>query len=440
MGGNVVILGSQWGDEGKGKVVDILTEHAKAVVRFQGGHNAGHTLVIQGRKIVLHVIPSGILRPSVLCLIGQGVVISLAHLHEEIALLEEQGIPVLERLKLSYACPIILPTHVALDKAKEASRGKNPIGTTGRGIGPCYEDKVARRGLRLGDLSDWTSFKEKLYALLDYHNFILEHYFQAPSLDPLPILSSIQALREKTLPLLVDVSDMVGQIEEDSIVFEGAQGTLLDIDSGTYPFVTSSNTIAGAACSGVGVGPNKLNSIIGIVKAYTTRVGEGPFPTELHDDMGQRLSALGHEYGSTTGRARRCGWLDLVALKKAIQLNGMTGLCLTKLDVLDKFEEIKVATAYRVNGQTVERFPFEQAMYASCEPIYETLPGWKTSTVGIQSWDKLPDNAKAYIRFIESFSGKPVDMISTGPDRHDTIVRRHPLMSSDNQRFAEERT
>jgi adenylosuccinate synthase len=429
MAKNVVVIGTQWGDEGKGKIVDLLTERAHAVVRFQGGHNAGHTLVVGGKKTVLHLIPSGILRDGVMCLIGNGVVLSLAALFEEIDMLERSGVAVRERLRVSEACPLILPHHVALDHARERKRGRQAIGTTGRGIGPAYEDKVARRGLRVADLFDPARFAEKLAEVMDYHNFALAHYFQAETVDYQRTLDEALALGERLRPLVADVPDLLERYTREgrAILFEGAQGTLLDIDHGTYPFVTSSNTVAAAAATGSGVGPDKLHYVLGITKAYTTRVGAGPFPTELNDAIGERLSQRGNEFGATTGRRRRCGWFDAVIQRRAIQLNGVTGLCLTKLDVLDGLETVRVCTAYRVEGELRETPPSGAEALARCEPVYEELPGWQASTLGVRELERLPANARRYLARLEELTGARVDIVSTGADRDETIILRHPF-------------
>jgi adenylosuccinate synthase len=427
MGKNVVVLGTQWGDEGKGKIVDLLTEQASAVVRYQGGHNAGHTLVVNGEKTVLHLIPSGILRENVTCMIGNGVVLSPEALLKEIKMLEEQGVPVRERLKISPACPLILSFHIALDQAREVARGNKKIGTTGRGIGPAYEDKVARRGLRVGDLMNKEAFSEKLKEVLEYHNFVLTNYYKAEPVDFDTVLAEALEMGEQIAPMIEDVTSSLHQLREagSNIMFEGAQGSLLDIDHGTYPFVTSSNTTAGGTATGSGFGPLYLDYILGITKAYTTRVGSGPFPTELFDDVGARLAERGHEFGSTTGRARRCGWFDAVALKHAINVNSVSGICLTKLDVLDGLEEVKVCTGYKKAGADCTT-PMHADDYEGLEPIYESLPGWTESTVGAQSMDELPENAKAYIAYVEKVIGAPIDIISTGPDRNETIIKRDP--------------
>ncbi len=428
MGKNVVVVGTQWGDEGKGKVVDLLTERAQAVVRFQGGHNAGHTLVIGGEKTVLHLIPSGILRDGVRCLIGNGVVVAPDALVEEIEMLEGRGIPVAERLRISASAPLILPVHVALDQARERARGNDAIGTTGRGIGPAYEDKVSRRGLRVGELLDAATFAERLRGLLEYHNFALEHYFKAEPVDFQATLDEALAHGERLRPMIADTTELL-YAELDAghnLLFEGAQGMMLDIDHGTYPFVTSSNTTTGGAACGTGIGPCDLDYVLGIVKAYATRVGGGPFPTELFDDVGKHLAEVGHEFGATTGRARRCGWLDMVALRRAVRVNSVSGLCMTKLDVLDGLDTVKVCTAYRVDGKVTNALPAGAEALAKCEPVYEELPGWEGSTAGITSVEALPDNARSYLKRIEELAGVPVDIISTGPDRDETIILRHP--------------
>ena len=429
MSHNVVILGTQWGDEGKGKIVDLLTEQADAVVRFQGGHNAGHTLVIGGQKTVLHLIPSGVLRAGVQCLIGNGVVLSPEALLKEIDTLEDSGVPVQDRLKISAACPLILPYHVALDQAREARRGENKIGTTGRGIGPCYEDKAARRALRLGDLRDPARFGSALEEVLDYHNHVLAHYYGVDTLEFSAVLDEALAHGERLMPMMADVTSLLHEYRKTHarLLFEGAQGSLLDIDHGTYPFVTSSNTTAGGTATGSGFGPLFLDYVLGITKAYTTRVGSGPFPTELFDETGLRLAERGHEFGATTGRPRRCGWFDAVALRTAVNINSVSGLCLTKLDVLDGLEEISVCVGYTNDaGETVAN-PIDAVDYENLRPVYETLPGWSESTVGLKSLDALPANARAYISRLEALVGAPIDIISTGPDREETILLRHPF-------------
>ncbi|HSG89013.1 MAG TPA: adenylosuccinate synthase [Pseudomonadales bacterium] len=430
MGKNVVVIGTQWGDEGKGKIVDLLTRDVAAVARFQGGHNAGHTLVIDGKKTVLHLIPSGILRENVMCLIGNGVVLAPEAFLSELRGLEASGVPARERLRVSPACPLILPHHVALDLARERRRGNQKIGTTGRGIGPAYEDKVARRGLRIGDLFDEKRFGFLLEEVMDYHNFVLEKYYEEPRLDFREVLDSTLRAGEEIKPLVADVVDLLHnfRMAGRNILFEGAQGALLDIDLGTYPFVTSSNTTAGGTAVGSGFGPLYLDYILGITKAYATRVGSGPFPTELFDDTGKRLAERGNEFGSTTGRPRRCGWFDAVALRQSIRINSISGLCLTKLDVLDGLDTIRICTRYRqTDGGAECAAPFGSEGYESIEPIYEEVPGWHTSTAGAKTLEDLPPNARAYIRTIEEAVGAPVDMISTGPDREETITLRDPF-------------
>ncbi|MCP5429642.1 MAG: adenylosuccinate synthase [Chromatiaceae bacterium] len=429
MGKNVVVIGTQWGDEGKGKVVDLLTDKADAVVRFQGGHNAGHTLVIQGRKTVLHLIPSGILRDNVRCLIGNGVVLSPSALLEELEMLESGGIDARGRMGISESCPVILPYHIALDQAREAARGNKAIGTTGRGIGPCYEDKVSRRGIRLGEMLDTEHFKERLREVMEYHNFALQHYFKFDTVDYQQVLDQALAQAEQIKPMIEDVPGTLHSLRRQgrSVMFEGAQGALLDIDHGTYPYVTSSNTTAGGAASGSGVGPRDFDYVLGIVKAYTTRVGAGPFPTELFDDDGEHLGVKGHEFGATTGRKRRCGWLDTVALKRSLQINSVTGMCITKLDVMDGLDTVKICVAYKLDGQEVATPPVGADRFERCEPVYIEMPGWKESTVGVKTRDALPENARSYLRRIEELCETPIDIISTGPDRDETIVLRHPF-------------
>jgi adenylosuccinate synthase len=434
VGKNIVVLGTQWGDEGKGKIVDLLTDQAKLVARFQGGHNAGHTLVIDGKKTVLHLIPSGVLRDGVLCLIGNGVVLAPDALLKEIKGLEASGIPVRERLRLSPACPLILPHHVALDQAREIAKGSAKIGTTGRGIGPAYEDKVARRGLRLGDLRNEKAFAEKLRDVMEYHNFMLTQYYKVPAVDFQKTLDEVLAQAREILPMMADVTAILhdARTRGANILFEGAQGSLLDIDHGTYPFVTSSNTTAGGTATGSGFGPLYLDYVLGITKAYTTRVGAGPFPTELPydaaadqgDAIGKHLGTIGHEFGATTGRQRRCGWFDAVAVRKAIQINSVSGLCLTKLDVLDGLKTVKICTAYHdAAGKTVS--PQHSDDYAGIVPVYEDMPGWNESTIGAKTLDELPQAARNYIKRLEELTGAPIDIISTGPDRIETIVLRH---------------
>jgi adenylosuccinate synthase len=429
IGKNVVVIGTQWGDEGKGKIVDLLTDRAAAVARFQGGHNAGHTLVIGGKKTVLHLIPSGIMRDGVTCLIGNGVVLSLDALVEEAQALIANGVPVFERLKISPRCPLILPSHAALDLAREKAKGAAAIGTTGRGIGPAYEDKVARRAVKVSDLFMREKFASKLGEVLDYHNFLLKHYFRADTVDFAKTLDEAMQAAELIAPLTADVTQMLQDLADSgqSILFEGAQGTFLDIDHGTYPFVTSSNTVAAAASIGTGIGPRNLDYILGIVKAYTTRVGAGPFPTELFDDMGQHLARVGAEFGATTGRPRRCGWFDAVALRRSIVNSSVSGLCVTKLDVLDELEAIQICIGYQIDGKPISGLPIMVDRFAECRPIYEELPGWQESTVGVTEFDQLPENARNYLDRIEVLAGVPVDIISTGPDREQTIIKRHPF-------------
>jgi len=429
MAKNVVVVGTQCGDEGKGKIVDLLTDRAHAVVRFQGGHNAGHTLVINGKKTVLHLIPSGVLRDGVMCLIGNGVVLSVAALFEEIEELRRGGVDAMQRLRVSESCPLILPHHVALDHAREKARGKAAIGTTGRGIGPAYEDKVARRGLRVGDLMDTQSFGEKLRSVMDYHNYALKNYFKYDTVDFQKTLDECLGLVERLRPMVADIPELLHQYGRAGkrVMFEGAQGALLDIDHGTYPYVTSSNTCAGAAATGSGVGPGRLEYVLGITKAYTTRVGAGPFPTELNDGIGDRLGERGKEFGSTTGRKRRCGLYDAVIMRRSNQLNGVTGLCVTKLDVLDGLDVIRVCTAYRHEGKLRTTPPSGADALSKCEPVYEEVPGWKESTLGVRSFDKLPVNAQKYLKKIEEFTEARIDLISTGAERDDTIILRHPF-------------
>ena len=427
---NVVVIGTQWGDEGKGKVVDWLTDHAQGVVRFQGGHNAGHTLVIKDKKTILHLIPSGILRDNVICYIGNGVVISPEALLKEIDTLEQNGVNVSGRLRISEACPLILPCHSALDNARETVRGVGKIGTTGRGIGPAYEDKVARRAVRLQDLFHRDRLAAKLGEMLDYHNFVLKNYFNAPIVDFQKTMDDALMQAERIRPMIADVPHLLFHANKagHNLLFEGAQGALLDIDHGTYPFVTSSNCVAGAAAPGSGVGPQMLHYVLGITKAYTTRVGSGPFPTELDDEVGKHLATRGHEFGSTTGRPRRCGWFDAVALKRSIQINGVTGLCITKLDVLDGVESLNLGVGYKLgNGSRSDILPVGADDLDNCEPIYEEIPGWSESTAGIKNFDQLPRAAQNYLRRMEEVCEIPIDMISTGPDREDTILLRHPF-------------
>ncbi len=435
MGKNVIVIGTQWGDEGKGKVVDLLTERADGVVRFQGGHNAGHTLVIDGEKTVLHLIPSGILRENVTCMIGNGVVLAPDALMTELNMLTDRGVSVDDRLFISEACTLILPYHIALDQARERARGNKAIGTTGRGIGPAYEDKISRRGLKVGDMLHRERFAARLGEVLDYHNFALKNYFKTDTVDFQKVLDEGLEMAEKIRPMVADVTGMlhVMRAEGKQIMFEGAQGTLLDIDHGTYPYVTSSNPTAGGACTGTGVGPKDIDYVLGITKAYTTRVGAGPFPTELYDGadlndpIGAHLAKEGHEFGATTGRARRCGWLDAVCLRRSAQINSLTGICLTKMDVLDGIETLRIAVGYEVDGQPVDTPPIGADAYEQCVPQYIEMPGWTESTVGVQKVEDLPANAQAYIKKIEEVIGVPVDIISTGPDRVETIVLRDPF-------------
>jgi adenylosuccinate synthase len=422
----VVVIGTQWGDEGKGKVVDLLMERAAAVARFQGGHNAGHTLVVGGQKTILSLIPSGILRDQVRCFIGNGVVLSLEALLSESQMLIDKGVPVFDRLRLSPNCPLILPSHIALDQARERARGTNAIGTTGRGIGPAYEDKVARRAVRVSDLFQRESFAAKLGEVLDFHNFVLQNYFKQPAVDFQKTLDTQLALSERIKPLVTDVTLALNALRRSdaNVLFEGAQGAMLDVDLGTYPFVTSSNTTASFAGTGTGLGPRAFDYVIGIVKAYTTRVGAGPFPTELFDGYGEHLSRVGHEFGSVTGRRRRCGWFDSVALRRAIVHSSVSGLCITKLDVLDGLDVIRIATGYRINGEVTPEPPLSLEGYGDIQPVYEELPGWKESTVGVTDYKALPANARKYLERLQSLVDVPIDMISTGPDRDQTITLR----------------
>ena len=435
----VVVIGTQWGDEGKGKIVDWLTDHAKGVVRFQGGHNAGHTLIIGGKKTILRLIPSGIMREGTVCYIGNGVVLSPEALFREIEELETAGLEVQKRLRISEAATLILPYHVAIDKAREARRGAAKIGTTGRGIGPAYEDKVARRALRVQDLFDPQQFAERLRENLDFHNFMLTQYLGAEAVDYQQTLDDALAFAPRLAPMVADVSAELYAVNAagGNLMFEGAQGTLLDVDHGTYPFVTSSNCVAGAAAAGAGVGPGRLSYILGITKSYCTRVGAGPFPSELYDNdnparqdqVGVRLANVGKEFGSVTGRPRRTGWLDAAALKRSVQINGVSGLCLTKLDVLDGLESIKLCVGYTLDGKTVDILPRGSDAVARCEPVYEEFPGWNESTFGVKAWDALPEAARVYLKRVEEVVGIPIDMISTGPDRDETILLRHPYLA-----------
>lgn len=427
MAKNIVVLGIQWGDEGKGKIVDLLTRHVGAVVRFQGGHNAGHTLVVDGQKTILHLIPSGILHSNVKCFIGSGVVLSPTALIQEIGALQDSVTDIEQRLRISHTCPVIMPYHILLDKLRESAKGKKAIGTTGRGIGPAYEDKAARRGIRFGDLLNEDACRSRIEEVLDYHNFVLKHFYHSDTIDADDLVRESLTFGEQLAPMVGDVTveltDCISQ--GDSILFEGAQGTMLDIDHGTYPYVTSSNTTAGAASTGSGVGPMLIDGILGIAKAYTTRVGGGPFPTELFDDTGAILASRGQEFGSTTGRPRRCGWFDAVMVRRACLINGVSSLCLTKLDVLDGLDEIKICTGYEEDGAPVEGFP-DMGSLSSCRPIYEVLPGWQAATSGIKTYSALPQAAKDYIDRLENLTDCSVDLISTGPDRVDTIVRKSP--------------
>jgi len=427
MAKNIVVLGIQWGDEGKGKIVDLLTRHVGAVVRFQGGHNAGHTLVVDGQKTILHLIPSGILHTNVKCFIGSGVVLSPTALIQEIGALQDSVTDIEQRLRISHTCPVIMPYHILLDKLRESAKGKKAIGTTGRGIGPAYEDKAARRGIRFGDLLNEDACRSRIEEVLDYHNFVLKHFYHSDTIDADDLVRESLTFGEQLAPMVGDVTveltDCISQ--GDSILFEGAQGTMLDIDHGTYPYVTSSNTTAGAASTGSGVGPMLIDGILGIAKAYTTRVGGGPFPTELFDDTGAILASRGQEFGSTTGRPCRCGWFDAVMVRRACLINGVSSLCLTKLDVLDGLDEIKICTGYEEDGAPVEGFP-DMGSLSSCRPIYEVLPGWQAATSGIKTYSALPQAAKDYIDRLENLTDCSVDLISTGPDRVDTIVRKSP--------------
>jgi len=429
MSNNVVLLGTQWGDEGKGKIVDLLTEKADAVVRFQGGHNAGHTLVINGQKTVLHLVPSGAMREGVECLIGNGVVVNIEQLLKEIKGLDEIGVSVRNRLMLSMACPIILPHHIALDVAREAAKGHSAIGTTGRGIGPCYEDKVARRGLRLADLLQPELFAQKLNEVMDYHNFVLEHYLKAERVDVQQCLDQALAQREEVEDLIGDVAERLWRLRQQgkSVMFEGAQGMLLDVDHGTYPYVTSSNTTAAAASVGSGIGPLELDHVLGIVKAYTTRVGSGPFPTELFDEVGAYLGERGHEFGATTGRPRRCGWLDVVALRRTTQVCGLSALCVTKLDVMDGLEKVRICTSYELDGKNITLPPYGAEAMERCKPVYEEMDGWSETSEGVRNYDQLPANARAYLDRMSELTGLPINIVSTGAEREDTIVLQHPF-------------
>ncbi len=431
MSKNIVVIGTQWGDEGKGKIVDWLAESARGVVRFQGGHNAGHTLWVNGKKTILRLIPSGIMHPSVTCYIGNGVVLSPEALLKEISELEAAGLDVRSRLKISEACPLILPYHVALDQAREARRGDAKIGTTGRGIGPAYEDKVARRALRVQDLFDPEGFRAKVDEVLDLHNFVLTKYLGAQAISAQEVVDQAMALAPAVAPMVADVSSLLYMAQQagENLLFEGAQGALLDVDHGTYPYVTSSNCVAGAAAAGAGVGPQSLNYVLGITKAYATRVGSGPFPTELLDETGLQLATVGKEFGSVTGRPRRCGWFDGAALKRSVRLNGISGLCITKLDVLDGLPLLKMGVGYELDGKTCDVLPYGAAAVARAKPILEEMPGWTESTVGVTDFDKLPANAQRYLQRLSEVCGIPIDMVSTGPDRNETIMLRDPFKS-----------
>lgn len=425
MNKNIVVIGSQFGDEGKGKVVDLLTEHVSAVVRYQGGHNAGHTIVINGEVTKLHLIPSGIMHDGVHCLVGNGVVLSPTALIKEIEDLEARGINVRHRLHIDLSCVLVLPYHVALDQARELQKGKKAIGTTGRGIGPAYEDKVARRAIRLADLcGDEKQFSEKLKDVIKYHNFMLENFYKSDAVNYEGVLKVCLSIKEQLCELATDVTGMLENYREQNVnlLFEGAQGTFLDIDQGTYPFVTSSNTTAGGVSTGTGFGPCYLDYILGITKAYTTRVGAGPLPTELFDENSVWLTEKGHEFGTTTGRKRRCGWFDAVLVKRAVMLNSLSGLCITKLDVLDGLKEVKVCVGYELDGEPLVSPSLGSEAFVHCKPVYKVFPGWSASTARITKYDELPENARTYLKFIEEFVGAPIDMISTGPDRVDTVV------------------
>lgn len=434
MAKNIVVVGTQWGDEGKGKIVDWLTDSAGGVVRFQGGHNAGHTLVIGQKEYKLNLVPSGIVRDGVHCYIGNGVVLDVHHLLSEIATLEADGLKVKSRLTISPGCPVILPYHSALDRAREAKRcSDTKIGTTGKGIGPTYEDKVARRALRVYDLFHPETLSAKLKEVLEYHNFVLTQYLGAAPLDHATILAQALADAEQIKPLVGDVSAALYAANKagQNLLFEGAQGTLLDIDHGTYPFVTSSNCVAGQAAAGAGVGPGMLHYILGITKAYTTRVGGGPFPTELDIETegtpGFQMSTVGREFGTVTGRKRRCGWYDAAAMRRSAMINGLTGLCITKLDVLDGIEEMKICTGYKLDGKLLDLLPLGADDVARCEPIYESMPGWTETTFGVKRWEDLPQAARDYLLRLEQITGVPVAIVSTGPERDETIVRVHPF-------------
>lgn len=429
MGRNIIIVGTQWGDEGKGKIVDMLTDHVQGVVRFQGGNNAGHTLVINNEKTVLRLLPSGILREGVKSFIGNGVVVSPSALIKEIEELELRHVPVCERLVISQSCCLLLPYHVAVDQAREKAKGKQALGTTGRGIGPAYEDKIARRALRMSDLLHPDRFAAKLKDVAEYHNFVLTQFFAGEAIPYQAVLEQTLAFADKIRPMVADVAALLAQYHQEgkNLLFEGAQGTYLDIDHGTYPFVTSSNTTAGGAATGSGFGPLQFDQVLGLTKAYTTRVGSGPFVTELTDETGQLLAKRGNEFGSVTGRPRRCGWFDAVLLKRSAQVNSLSGLAMMKLDILDEFDTIKICTAYRHKGKLLTLPPADTETFAECEPVYEELPGWKSSTYGVTQWEKLPENAQKYLKRIEALVGVPIDLVSTGPGREETVILRHPF-------------
>ena len=429
MAKNIVVLGTQWGDEGKGKIVDLLTERASLVVRFQGGHNAGHTLVIGDQKTVLHLVPSGVLRENVTCAIGNGVVLSPEALFEEITMLESSGVPVRQRLAISAACPLIMPWHIALDQAREKAAGGDAIGTTGRGIGPAYEDKIARRTVRVQDLTNLDSFRARATGILAYHNFMLEHYYDAPTIDLETVMDAVKSYAPDLVAMIADIPELIDRECKagNRLLFEGAQGTLLDVDHGTYPFVTSSNTVSGAASCGSGCGPSTIDYVLGITKAYTTRVGAGPFPTELFDGIGEQLGDRGHEFGATTGRARRCGWFDAVATRRTVLINGVTGICLTKLDVMDGLDTVRICTGYRYNGDVIQAPPTGAEALALCEPVYEDMPGWHESTEGATDLKNLPEAAINYVKRIEALVGAPVHIISTGPERNQNVIVKDPF-------------
>lgn len=434
-GKNIIVLGAQWGDEGKGKIVDLLSRDAAAVTRFQGGHNAGHTIVNGDKQTILHLIPSGILHAGVECLIGNGVVLCPRALMDEITMLEQNGVPARSLLRISAACVLIMPYHIALDRARETARGKAALGTTGRGIGPAYEDKVARRALRAGDLADNRRLARKLAETLDYYNFILAGYYHAETVDYRQSLAKLKQLGEQITPMIADTGQRLHELcaQGKNILFEGAQGAGLDIDHGTYPFVTSSNTTAGGAATGAGFGPRHFDYVLGVTKAYTTRVGAGPFPTELHNGVGRHLAQTGREFGATTRRPRRCGWFDAVALRHSARINSLDGLCITKLDVLDKLDTVRLCTGYKINGQTLDTPPMDAGLLAACEPVYETHPGWQSSTAGLTDYAALPRKARDYLARLTGLVGVPIDMISTGPDRGQTIMLKNPFQETPSQ-------